>query len=236
MLFLMLSAAYAGDSDKDAVSNKTDQCKEEPEDADGFQDEDGCPDPDNDGDGLLDADDQCKGEAEDKDGHADEDGCADPDNDEDGVLDADDKCASEKESGEDKDGCALVDLTLLSNNGYMPAVSELSQVLLTAVGNKTEGCELAATSVKKWLADNDAATLAAEWEARLTRAPEGFDKPSVTELLAQKNGVYQTLKPAIAVYCKDHEGWTAVAGQVDAVFAPLPVPTPAPAPTKKKKG
>jgi hypothetical protein len=235
MLFLMLSAAYAGDSDKDAVPNKTDQCKEEPEDNDGFEDEDGCPDPDNDADGLLDADDQCKDEAEDKDGHSDEDGCADPDNDGDGVLDADDRCEGEKESGEDKDGCALVDLTLLSNDGYMPAVGELSQFLLTAVGNKTEGCDGAATAARQWLTDNDAQKLATQWDARLARAPEGFDAPGAIELLAQKNGVYQTLKPAIAIYCKDHAAWTAVSAEVDGVFAPLPAPAPPPAVKKKKK-
>ena len=236
MLFLMLSAAYAGDKDKDAVPNKTDTCKEEPEDADSFEDEDGCPDPDNDADGLLDADDKCKDEAEDKDQHEDEDGCADPDNDGDGVVDADDKCGDEKESGEDKDGCALVDLTLLSNDGYMSAIGELSQVLLTAVGSKAEGCDGAATSAKKWLTDHDAAVLATQWDARLKRAPEGFDAKGATELLAQKNGVYQTLKPAIAIYCKDHAAWTAVSTDVDAVFAALPMPTPAPTTKKKKSG
>jgi len=35
---------------------------------DGFQDADGCPDPDNDADGILDKDDQCPNEPEDKDG------------------------------------------------------------------------------------------------------------------------------------------------------------------------
>src|SRR5687768_6430030 len=92
MFWMMLPVAWAGDKDKDGVDNKTDQCKEEAEDADSYQDEDGCPDPDNDADGIADADDQCRDEAEDKDGHEDTDGCNDPDNDADGVADADDKC------------------------------------------------------------------------------------------------------------------------------------------------
>ena len=50
----------------------------EPEDKDGFQDEDGCPEPDNDGDGIPDAADKCPNEPEDKDGFQDEDGCPDP--------------------------------------------------------------------------------------------------------------------------------------------------------------
>lgn len=63
-----------------------------PEDVDGFEDDDGCPDPDNDGDGILDVDDGAPFEPEDKDGFEDGDGIPDPDNDGDGVLDEDDKC------------------------------------------------------------------------------------------------------------------------------------------------
>mgnify|MGYP000436057062 CR=1 FL=1 len=75
-LWLMLvgGIAFAGDKDKDGISNKEDACKTEPEDKDGFEDGDGCPDPDNDEDGLDDADDQCPDEPEDKDGNEDEDG------------------------------------------------------------------------------------------------------------------------------------------------------------------
>ncbi|MBW2688001.1 MAG: OmpA family protein [Deltaproteobacteria bacterium] len=72
-----------------------DQCPNEPEDIDGFQDEDGCPDPDNDGDGVLDVNDGCPNDAEDIDGFEDEDGCPDPDNDGDGILDVDDQCPNE---------------------------------------------------------------------------------------------------------------------------------------------
>ena len=50
----------------------------DPEDKDGFQDEDGCPDPDNDGDGILDPVDQCPMEPEDFDKCQDEDGCPEP--------------------------------------------------------------------------------------------------------------------------------------------------------------
>ena len=39
-----------------------------PEDLDGFDDEDGCPDTDNDADTVLDVDDKCPSEAEDTDG------------------------------------------------------------------------------------------------------------------------------------------------------------------------
>ena len=96
------------DEDGDGLLNDVDKCRTEPEDKDGFEDKDGCPDPDNDGDGILDADDQCPGEAEDKDDFEDADGCPDPDNDTDGIPDASDKCPNEKETingVSDEDGC-----------------------------------------------------------------------------------------------------------------------------------
>ena len=83
------------DRDADGLPDGEDQCSREAEDIDGFQDEDGCPDPDNDQDGILDADDQAPNESEDKDGFQDEDGIPDPDNDGDGVLDTEDRCMNE---------------------------------------------------------------------------------------------------------------------------------------------
>jgi OOP family OmpA-OmpF porin len=47
------------DSDGDGIADKDDKCRNEPEDEDGFQDEDGCPDPDNDEDGIPDEQDEC---------------------------------------------------------------------------------------------------------------------------------------------------------------------------------
>ncbi len=48
-----------GDSDGDGVLDKDDRCPDEAEDVDGFEDHDGCPDPDNDHDGVPDTDDEC---------------------------------------------------------------------------------------------------------------------------------------------------------------------------------
>jgi outer membrane protein OmpA-like peptidoglycan-associated protein len=96
------------DTDGDGILDPDDKCPTEPEDKDSFQDEDGCPDPDNDADGLLDAADKCPNEPEDKDTFQDEDGCPDPDNDGDGILDASDKCVNEPETKnqyQDEDGC-----------------------------------------------------------------------------------------------------------------------------------
>ncbi|MBU1431155.1 OmpA family protein [Myxococcota bacterium] len=96
------------DRDEDGVPNDVDQCPEIPEDRDGFEDNDGCPDEDNDKDGILDKADKCPKKAEDMDNFEDNDGCPDEDNDKDGVKDGDDKCpliAEDNDKFEDEDGC-----------------------------------------------------------------------------------------------------------------------------------
>ncbi|MFP4522015.1 MAG: OmpA family protein [Fibrobacterota bacterium] len=96
------------DDDRDGISNTNDLCVMRPEDKDGFEDEDGCPDEDNDKDRIKDIEDQCPLQPEDYDGFEDEDGCPDEDNDKDGIKDIDDKCPLEpedKDGFEDEDGC-----------------------------------------------------------------------------------------------------------------------------------
>jgi outer membrane protein OmpA-like peptidoglycan-associated protein len=102
------AAPKPGDTDRDGVLDNEDKCPAEPEDRDGHEDVDGCPDPDNDSDGILDGPDRCPKEPEDADGFEDADGCPENDNDRDGVLDAADRCPMEKEDAdgfEDTDGC-----------------------------------------------------------------------------------------------------------------------------------
>jgi OOP family OmpA-OmpF porin len=94
------------DTDGDGIPDSRDQCILEPEDVDGYLDDDGCPDPDNDADGIPDDKDQCKNEPEDFDGYKDDDGCPDPDNDGDGVPDLEDFCPNTPGvRGGDKPGC-----------------------------------------------------------------------------------------------------------------------------------
>jgi OOP family OmpA-OmpF porin len=94
------------DTDGDGIKDSKDQCLLEPEDVDGYLDDDGCPDPDNDADGIPDDKDQCKNEPEDYDGYKDDDGCPDPDNDGDGVADLEDFCPNTPGvRGGDKPGC-----------------------------------------------------------------------------------------------------------------------------------
>jgi len=97
-----------GDIDADGIVDSLDKCPTIPEDKDGFEDEDGCPDKDNDEDGIVDVFDACPNVAEDKDGFKDNDGCPEADNDEDGILDTADKCPNDpedKDGFEDEDGC-----------------------------------------------------------------------------------------------------------------------------------
>jgi OOP family OmpA-OmpF porin len=96
------------DRDHDGVYDVNDKCPDQPEDRDGFRDDDGCPDPDNDNDGIPDATDKCPNDAEDLDQFEDEDGCPDPDNDKDGIPDLNDACPNAAEDGRGKrpkDGC-----------------------------------------------------------------------------------------------------------------------------------
>jgi outer membrane protein OmpA-like peptidoglycan-associated protein len=96
------------DPDGDGILNPEDRCPDTPEDKDGFEDLDGCPDNDNDNDGIPDARDRCPDKPEDRDDFEDADGCPDSDNDNDGILDRDDSCpneAEDKDGVEDADGC-----------------------------------------------------------------------------------------------------------------------------------
>jgi OOP family OmpA-OmpF porin len=97
-------AAPPKDTDGDGIPDVLDKCPLEPEDKDGFQDMDGCPDPDNDGDGVPDTEDQCPNDVGPKENH----GCPDKDTDLDGIPDRLDKCPNEPETKngyQDADGC-----------------------------------------------------------------------------------------------------------------------------------
>ncbi len=98
------------DSDGDGVFDEADRCPITPEDHDGFEDEDGCPEADNDEDGVSDEADKCPIAAESANGFGDDDGCPDmaPDADDDGIADVADRCPYEPETRDgvrDDDGC-----------------------------------------------------------------------------------------------------------------------------------
>ena len=102
-----------GDRDGDGYLDPDDQCPDQPENFNGFQDQDGCPDdPDTDGDGLADSRDTCPIDPEDRDSYLDDDGCPEGDNDADGIADTVDNCRNEPEDPDgynDQDGCPDTD-------------------------------------------------------------------------------------------------------------------------------
>jgi OmpA-OmpF porin, OOP family len=107
-----LDKAAVGDSDGDGILDDVDKCPRIPEDLDGFEDQDGCPEDDNDKDGINDKIDGCPLDPEDRDNFEDDDGCPDLDNDKDGIADKIDGCPidpEDKDSFEDDDGCPDLD-------------------------------------------------------------------------------------------------------------------------------
>ena len=117
-----------GDRDGDGIKDDLDKCPDEREDFDGFEDEDGCPEPDNDHDGIPDIKDKCPNVPEDMDGDEDTDGCPEPpkdgDRDHDGIPDSRDKCPDDpedKDGFEDEDGCPEPD----NDHDGIPDVKDL---------------------------------------------------------------------------------------------------------------
>jgi OmpA-OmpF porin, OOP family len=101
------------DRDGDGLIDSVDKCPDDPENYNGIEDQDGCPeDPDTDGDKIRDSLDSCVLDPEDPDQYLDTDGCPDVDNDSDGIIDAKDKCPNDAEDPdgyEDEDGCPDID-------------------------------------------------------------------------------------------------------------------------------
>ena len=101
-----------GDRDGDGYKDDVDQCPDDPEDFDDFEDEDGCPEPDNDKDGILDDRRQVPERAR-RPRTATRTRTAAPttptfDRDGDGIPDDVDKCPDDpedKDGFEDEDGC-----------------------------------------------------------------------------------------------------------------------------------
>lgn len=96
------------DRDGDGIDDDKDTCPDDPEDKDGFDDQDGCPDLDNDGDGFADKKDRCPNEA----GPKENQGCPDTDRDGDGVVDRLDNCPDEAGPA-DNAGCVKKQLVRL---------------------------------------------------------------------------------------------------------------------------
>lgn len=108
-----LGCPPAKDSDGDGLPDEIDRCPLDPEDQDGFQEEDGCPDPDDDGDGVVDRVDACPHEP----GPVERSGCPALDPDGDGVAEPDDRCPDR--AGVAPDGCPRAYRLLEVRSGWI---------------------------------------------------------------------------------------------------------------------
>jgi len=135
-----VAAPGPGDADGDGIPDDKDECPKVPEDFDGFQDEDGCPEDDNDADGIADKLDKCPNDPEDRDGFEDDDGCPDNDNDGDGLADRIDACpdqAEDKDGFEDDDGCPDCD----DDKDGVPECPEAKDACPGVTGDSPDGCK-----------------------------------------------------------------------------------------------
>jgi OOP family OmpA-OmpF porin len=131
------------DQDGDGIIDDKDQCLAEPEDKDGFEDLDGCPEQDNDKDGLYDFVDACPDQAEDINNFEDRDGCPDGnrDRDRDGLVDRKDQCPEQPEDRDqyqDTDGCPDPD----NDMDTIPDVSDKCPLVQEDIDGfeDTDGC------------------------------------------------------------------------------------------------
>jgi hypothetical protein len=136
------------DSDGEGISDPVDACPLAPENYNGFQDTDGCPDlappDDTDADGVPDSSDNCPDVANPDQEDLDSDGIGDvcdPDRDNDTVPDVSDACPSEPETFntlDDSDGCPDV---------FEPPLPDISieDVLLTESNSRTKNFQFIVT-------------------------------------------------------------------------------------------
>jgi outer membrane protein OmpA-like peptidoglycan-associated protein len=109
-LHVMIGSLVSEDRDRDGdgIPDRRDKCPDQPEDRDGYQDQDGCPDPDNDADSVMDYEDACPNMAGTRSGDPKTNGCPVGDRDHDGIMDDVDRCPDEPEDQDgfqDQDGC-----------------------------------------------------------------------------------------------------------------------------------
>ncbi len=195
------------DTDGDGMLDPDDACPTLAEDRDGWQDGDGCVDPDDDADGWMDEDDACPREAEDRDGYSDTDGCPDPDDDGDGVRDEDDQCP--RAPGQDfQHGCPQL------------ITASAERITLTWPIEFQEGDATLPVSAGGAL-DEIARTLAvddtlARWRIAVRAVPASRRDDGMALALARANAIVAALV-ALGVEATRFEPATLPAGPGDAV-------------------
>ena len=168
------------DSDGDGIPDAVDRCPNSPEDKDGFEDEDGCPDPDNDKDGILDVNDKCPNQPETKNGYQDQDGCPDT------IPDDLQKVLDTKYTGLKWKGITLDDK---ASEGVLKPIAEVLAknesvkvtVKLVSYTEDAAGAQARAEAIKQWLQLRgiDPARIEAVGESATTKAPPATTGPEI---------------------------------------------------------
>ena len=170
------------DTDGDGIPDDVDRCPNDAEDMDVFDDEDGCPDPDNDGDDVLDIDDACAYEAGVASADPKKHGCPVYDRDGDGIFDDDDACPDEPgvaDADPKKNGCPVRDRdgdTILDDVDACPDEPGVADV-----DPKKNGCPVRDRDGDGILDDVDACP----------------DKPGVADRNPKKNGCPRKLRMVV---------------------------------------
>lgn len=132
--------AEAQDRDKDGIPDDADRCPDQPEDKDGNEDFDGCPDLDDDGDGIPDKDDACPREKGEPSTDPTRNGCPNPDRDGDSYDNAVDACPDRAEvfnGVKDDDGCpdeGGAPLVLVVEKNGAATLAPTRAIVFTAAG------------------------------------------------------------------------------------------------------
>ncbi len=134
----------ATDRDKDGIPDDADRCPDQPEDKDGTEDFDGCPDPDDDGDGIPDKEDACPKEKGEPSTDPTRNGCPNPDRDGDTYDNGVDQCPDQAEvfnGVKDDDGCpdeGGKPLVVVTQKAGAVTLAPARPIALVGTGDQTE--------------------------------------------------------------------------------------------------
>lgn len=132
------------DRDKDGIPDDADKCPDQPEDKDGTEDFDGCPDPDDDGDGIPDKEDACPKEKGVPSTDPTRNGCPNPDRDGDTFDNDVDQCPDQAEvfnGVKDDDGCpdeGGKPLVVVAQKAGAFTLTPARPIALVGTGDQTE--------------------------------------------------------------------------------------------------
>jgi hypothetical protein len=82
-----------------------------------------------------------------------------------------------------------------------------------------ESCPDAVSTAESWMKEHDAGALHKVFNARLARAPEGFDGSIVIKVVEAQGLFWGSAKAAFDIYCKDDPKWGGISTKLDGIYA-----------------